>query len=229
MEGGREGGSRKNVRGREGQSETETNLTHHDALNIPNKRLLSPSVAGLYWAREEKKTQYSQLSIKVEFIIQLPAYCWRERAAKHLCHSAQKRPSQYFLIKLLASSRESLHGRSVLSSARFHCECRDTDSCLVYLVKVWCGGWYRTTCQRESHWSLFCILLNPLIHVVPDVALGWKKNKTAQGLRFGLQVSVRHGIQDKMRSREWESEKTVARVWGLDREFHNSGKKRSFI
>ena len=62
MDGWRERGSRKNVRGREGRCETETNLTHHDALNIPNKRLLSPSVAGLNCAKEEKKNKLNILN-----------------------------------------------------------------------------------------------------------------------------------------------------------------------
>lgn len=68
------------------------NLTHHDALNIPNNRLLSPSDSDLYSAKKEKP-QCFQLSIKVEFIIQLPAYCRGEREREQLnifCHLIQK-------------------------------------------------------------------------------------------------------------------------------------------
>ena len=186
-EGGRERGSRKNVRGREGRCETETNLTHHDALNIPNKRLLSPSVAGLNCAKEEKKTNsiFSTLHQGGVYYPITGILLERERAAKHLCHSAQKQPSQYFLIKLLASSRESLHGRSVLSSARFHCECRDTDSCLVYLVEVWCGGWYQTSrCQRASPFLYFVKPLNSCgVRCSAGITKQQKKNSVKNNVR----------------------------------------------
>lgn len=123
------------VKGRQNR----TNLTHHDALNILNNRPLSPSDSDLYCAKKEK-TQYSQLSIKVEFIIQLPAYCCREREREQLNIFAiqfRNKPSQYFLIKLFASSSESFHGWSVWSSARFCYECsRIWIKNLVYLVNV---------------------------------------------------------------------------------------------
>lgn len=149
------------------------NLTHHDALNIPNKRPLSPSHSDLYSAKREKPPRF-QLSIKVEFIIQLPACCWeeRQRAAKHLGHVIQKWPSQYFLIKPWASR---LHARRVCSPARFHCQRRKNESIQTgstLCVSVW---WTAVSvvlsagCQHLFHRSPVYPLC--LIHAASDLVL----------------------------------------------------------
>lgn len=106
MEGDKAGAERERDEGSEGKGkQNRTNLTHHVALDIPHYCQLSPSESDLYCA-EKEKTQYSQLSIKVEFIIQLQEYCWRAREGREISfiHSIQRQPSQYFLIKLFASS-----------------------------------------------------------------------------------------------------------------------------
>lgn len=132
------------------------------STQYPQQRLLSSSHSDLYCTKKEK-TQYSQLFIEVEFIIQLLACRWaRVRAAKHLCPSIQKQPSQYFLIKHFTSSRKSVCG----CSARLKHDCIDASSCLdlelVLHCEFWCHAWLDDTVCPVLSCLLACILLSPL-------------------------------------------------------------------